>query len=106
MCQKIKRDAFFCNIISGENDEMVKLYDLTDLCKDKIVSGENPFTVPVGLLCHRVARNLRTSGQRRNADSRAMFENCLRLLDDSKHCQVGVKICPIFLEGLPICNVL
>ncbi|RUS90966.1 hypothetical protein EGW08_001270 [Elysia chlorotica] len=74
-------------LYKSENDEMVKLYDLTDLCKDKIVTGENPFTVPVGLLCHRVARNLRTSGQRRNADSRAMFENCLRLLDDTKYCQ-------------------
>ncbi|GFS03137.1 erythroid differentiation-related factor 1-like [Elysia marginata] len=71
----------------SENDEMVKLYDLTDLCKDKKEAEENPFTVPVGLLCHRVAGNLRTSGQRRNADSKAMFENCLRLLDDTKYCQ-------------------
>ncbi|GFN84148.1 erythroid differentiation-related factor 1-like, partial [Plakobranchus ocellatus] len=74
-------------LYKSENDEMVKLYDLTNLCKDKIVTGENPFTVPVGLLCHRVARNLKFSGQRRNADSRAMFENCIRLLDDSKYCQ-------------------
>ena len=30
---------------AGENDEMVKLYNLTDLCKDKIITAENPFTV-------------------------------------------------------------
>ena len=67
---------------------MVKLYDLTDYCKNEIDEGDNPFTVPVGLLCYRVGRNLKMSGQRRSADSRAMLENCLRLLDDTKHSQV------------------
>jgi len=75
-------------LYKSENDEMVKLYDLTDYCKGEIIEGDNPFTVPVGLLCYRVGRNLKVSGQRRSADSRAMLENCLRLLDESKHSQM------------------
>ena len=68
---------------------MVKLYDLTDHCQNEMGEGDNPFTVPVGLLCYRVGRNLKVTGQRRSADCRALLENCLRLLDDSKHSQVG-----------------
>ncbi|KAH9489661.1 hypothetical protein Btru_056271 [Bulinus truncatus] len=75
-------------LYKSENDDMVKLYDLTDYCQSEISEGDNPFTVPVGLLCHRVGSNLKRSGQRRLADARAMFENCLRLLDDTKHAQV------------------
>ncbi|XP_005109257.2 uncharacterized protein LOC101857061 [Aplysia californica] len=75
-------------LYKGDDDEMVKLYDLTDYCKSQIVEGDNPFTVPVGLLCHRVGTKLKMSGQRRSADSRAMLENCLRLLDDTKHSEV------------------
>ncbi|CAL1540361.1 unnamed protein product, partial [Lymnaea stagnalis] len=75
-------------LYKSQNDEMVKLYDLTDYCKNEIAEGDNPFTVPVGLLCHRVGRNLKRSGQRRMADARAMFENCLRLLEETKHAQV------------------
>ncbi|XP_059139586.1 erythroid differentiation-related factor 1-like [Physella acuta] len=75
-------------LYKSENDDMVKLYDLTDYCKNEIMEGDNPFTVPVGLLCHRVGSNLKRTGQRRMADARAMFENCLRLLDDAKHAQV------------------
>lgn len=71
---------------------MVKLYDLTDYCKNEIMEGDNPFTVPVGLLCHRVGSNLKRTGQRRMADARAMFENCLRLLDDAKHAQVRTPV--------------
>uniref|UniRef100_A0A2C9M859 Erythroid differentiation-related factor 1 n=1 Tax=Biomphalaria glabrata TaxID=6526 RepID=A0A2C9M859_BIOGL len=75
-------------LYKSENDDMVKLYDLTDYCKNEISEGDNPFTVPVGLLCHRVGTNLKRSGQRRMADARAMFENCLRLLDETKHAQI------------------
>ncbi|CAG5124331.1 unnamed protein product, partial [Candidula unifasciata] len=75
-------------LYKSENDDMVKLYDLTDYCKNEISEGDNPFTVPVGLLCHRVGRNLIRSKQRRTADVRAMFENCVRLLDENKHAQV------------------
>lgn len=82
-----------CACAQGENDDMVKLYDLTDYCKNEISEGDNPFTVPVGLLCHRVGRNLIRTNQRRTADVRAMFENCVRLLDENKHAQVGVSLC-------------
>ncbi|BFY97316.1 hypothetical protein BsWGS_00355 [Bradybaena similaris] len=75
-------------LYKSENDDMVKLYDLTDYCKNEISEGDNPFTVPVGLLCHRVGRNLIRTNQRRTADVRAMFENCVRLLDENKHAQV------------------
>lgn len=84
-------------ICAGERDDMVKLYDLTDHCKNEMLEGDNPFTVPVGLLCYRVGRNLKVSGQRRSADARAMLENCLRLLDENKHEEVVVVIDVVYV---------
>jgi hypothetical protein len=40
--------------VTGKDDEVVKLYDLTSLCTDVIdEKGPNPFTVPVAMLLYR-----------------------------------------------------
>ena len=95
---------------AGHGDDVVKLYDLTTLCDlDSGGDGDgggargapgasgargqdNPFTVPVGVLLYRVARNmLHSSSRRRGNDAtiRTLLKNCLLLLDSRAHPQVG-----------------
>ncbi|XP_041369063.1 erythroid differentiation-related factor 1-like [Gigantopelta aegis] len=72
------------------DDDVVKLYDLTALCGEgKTDRCQNPFTVPVGILLYRVARNMRQSADRKSmATIRELLENSLLLLDEDKHSQV------------------
>ncbi len=46
---------------SGHGEDIVKLYDLSTLCSEYLENDKNanPFTVPVGILLYRVARNMR-----------------------------------------------
>ncbi|XP_050399399.1 erythroid differentiation-related factor 1 [Patella vulgata] len=75
-------------LYKDSNDDVVKLYDLTTLCEGEVDHG-NPFTVPVGILLYRVARNLRkNTGRKKTATIRKLLENCLLLLDEDKHSQV------------------
>jgi len=48
----------------------------------------NPFTVPVGILLYRVARNMRMHGRQKSNIVRSLLEKCLLLLDAVKHAQV------------------
>ncbi|XP_026677661.1 erythroid differentiation-related factor 1-like [Diaphorina citri] len=44
-----------CISLKGKNEEVVKLYDLTSLCSEELVStSQNPFTVPVAMLLYRL----------------------------------------------------
>ncbi|ESO95111.1 hypothetical protein LOTGIDRAFT_232201 [Lottia gigantea] len=75
-------------LYKDSNDDVVKLYDLTTLCEGEEVKS-NPFTVPVGILLYRVARNLcNQSGRKKTATIRRLLENSLLLLDEDKHSQV------------------
>ena len=78
--------------IAGHGDDVVKLYDLTDLCGDVTsVPSTNPFTVPVGILLYRVARNMRqNAGRKKSGTIRTLLENCLLLLDRETHSQVRI----------------
>ena len=74
---------------SGYDDDFIKLYDLTTLCShlaDDVTT--NPFTVPVGILLYRVARNMRMHGRQKSNIVRSLLEKCLLLLDAVKHAQV------------------
>ena len=75
------------------DDDVVKLYDLTALCGEgKTDRCQNPFTVPVGILLYRVARNMRqTAGTKNVSTIRALLENSLLLLDEEKHPQVRIS---------------
>jgi hypothetical protein len=65
----------------------VKLYDLTTLCSDNV--NDSPFTVPLGMLLYRVARNMwQQECRKKRATIRTLLENCLLLLDEEKHSQV------------------
>ena len=78
--------------VSGSDDDVVKLYDLTALCDSSQASNENPFTVPIGMLLYRVARNIWTNFRHRKAPViRTLLENCLFLLDQEKHSQVKIS---------------
>ena len=76
-------------IVTGADEDVVKLYDLSSLADGAECSDmtENPFTVPLGMLLYRVARNLWQS-KRKKATIRMLLETCLVLLDDDKHSQV------------------
>ncbi|ELT97340.1 hypothetical protein CAPTEDRAFT_225050 [Capitella teleta] len=78
-------------LFKGHGDEVVKLYDLSTLCSDVVSEPQmNPFTIPVGILLYRVARNMRESSgwKKRSATIRTLLENALRLLQPQKHSQI------------------
>ncbi|VDN55808.1 unnamed protein product [Dracunculus medinensis] len=77
-----------------ENESMLRLWDLTPLCGDLLDdSTANPFTLSVGMLIYKVARNLmRRSAHKRpkriaNAAYR-LLNVCLGIIDRNKHPQV------------------
>lgn len=103
-------------LFKGKNDDVVKLYDLTTLCKnrsncnatdnvnddndddddddgvDNDGKHENPFTVPVAMLLYTVARNMKNSTEkitRKKAGSiKILLENCIKLLSKEKFPQI------------------
>ena len=81
--------------MTGHGDEVVKLYDLTTLCGDTIDSDNvNPFTVPVGILLYRVARNMQLNHVKRKSGTiQTLLNKCLLLLDRKSHPQVGMCVC-------------
>lgn len=83
---------FICNIcLLGEDDDVVKLYDLTSLCSDvSEEKGQNPFTVPVAMLLYRVARNMKYSSDyhRHQGTIRMLLKNCVQLLVKEKYPQI------------------
>lgn len=84
----------------AHDGDIVKLYDLTTLCcndddDDAKTSEpvENPFTIPVGVLFYRLARNLRIRQKCPSRGKKAMvvrqlLQNSLLLLEPCKHYQV------------------
>jgi len=84
----------FFQWISGHDDDFIKLYDLTTLCSNLVDdTTTNPFTVPVGILLYRVARNMRMQGRQKSNIVRSLLEKCLLLLDAVKHAQVTDHEC-------------
>ncbi|KAL3863890.1 hypothetical protein ACJMK2_005617 [Sinanodonta woodiana] len=77
-------------LYKGVNDDVVKLYDLTTLCSDtQGAQDENPFTVPIGMLLFRVARNMwQNQGKRKDATIRTLLESCLFLLNKEIYSEV------------------
>ncbi|KAF6198904.1 hypothetical protein GE061_006927 [Apolygus lucorum] len=78
-------------LFKGTNEDAVKLYDLTSLCSDTMRDKEqNPFTVPVGMLLYRVARNMMATGTTpgQNNTLRTVLKNCISLLSKEKYPQI------------------
>lgn len=78
-------------LFKGKNDDVVKLYDLTTLCKDEQVD-KNPFTVPVGMLLYTVAKNIKGSTKVMTPKAagciKSLLENCIKLLPKEKYPQI------------------
>ncbi|CAG9540507.1 unnamed protein product [Cercopithifilaria johnstoni] len=80
----------------GDNDRepMFRLWDLTPLCGDLLEdSTANPFTLSVGILIYKVARNLmrRSAHRRPKRIANAVFRLlnvCLGIIDRKKHPQI------------------
>jgi len=87
-------DVLCCVVLlSGHDDDIVKLYDLTTLCATMMDDvHDNPFTVPVGVLLYRVARNMHEINPQKSNVICALLKNCLDLLDVNKHAQV-IRVC-------------
>ncbi|BET01607.1 Chromosome 10 open reading frame 137 [Nesidiocoris tenuis] len=78
-------------LFKGTNEDAVKLYDLTSLCSDTMRDKEqNPFTIPVGMLLYRVARNMMATGLSpgQNNTIRTVLKNCISLLSKEKYPQI------------------
>lgn len=80
-------------LFKGKNDDICKLYDLTNLCSnDSESDDQNPFTVPVAMLLYTVARNMKNSSEKitpKKAGSiKALLENCIKLLPKEKYPQI------------------
>ncbi|XP_077861781.1 erythroid differentiation-related factor 1-like, partial [Saccoglossus kowalevskii] len=76
-------------LFKGNNDDVVKLYDLTSLCSENDVNNtwDNPFAVPVALLLYNVAKNMKQSNDRDWSTISQLLKNCLSLLDKDKNPQ-------------------
>ena len=91
LCQSFDvASVTFCYISrAGYDDDFIKLYDLTTLCSNLVDDRTtNPFTVPVGIMLYRIARNMRMHGRQKSNIVRSLLEKCLLLLDAVKHAQV------------------
>lgn len=115
-------------LFKGRNDDVVKLYDLTSLCRNEgyereettaeaststsendSSKDENPFTVPVAMLLYRVARNMKNSTERincRQAGSiKALLENCIKLLPKEKYPQIVTSSYYLMSDLLVPCGI-
>ncbi|XP_032221918.1 erythroid differentiation-related factor 1 isoform X2 [Nematostella vectensis] len=73
-------------LYKGNDSEVVKLYDLTSICEERDGNNyQNLFTVPVGMLFFRVAKNMmkqRRLNSREQGTVRLLLDNCLTLIEE------------------------
>ncbi|XP_063698705.1 erythroid differentiation-related factor 1 [Culicoides brevitarsis] len=78
-------------LFKGRNDDVVKLYDLTTLCKGEAVD-KNPFTTPVAMLLYSVAKNIKektiTMTPKTAGCIKSLLDNCIKLLPKEKYPQI------------------
>ncbi|XP_055603523.1 erythroid differentiation-related factor 1-like [Uranotaenia lowii] len=93
-------------LFKAKNDDVVKLYDLTTLCKNnepqepvetndttnEDESNQNPFTIPVAMLLYTVARNMKNSTEGISATKagaiKTLLDNCIKLLPKERYPQI------------------
>ena len=74
-------------LFKGKNEDVVKLYDLTSLCSEK-EDVKNPFTIPVGMLLYRVARNMKHTSDRQPGTIRMLLKNSIKLLPEGEYPEI------------------
>jgi len=81
----------FIHEITGKNDDVIKLYDLTTLCSESLTDNLNPCVVPVAILLYRVAckskHNLEDRKLYNPVTIQLLLNICLQL-DKTKYPQV------------------
>ncbi|XP_045047464.1 erythroid differentiation-related factor 1 isoform X5 [Desmodus rotundus] len=78
-------------LFKASGSDIVKLYDLTTLCEETEDKYQNPFTMPVAILLHKVACNMmmkKNQNKKHYGTIRTLLLNCLKLLDKSRHPQI------------------
>lgn len=82
--------------ITGQNNKIIKFYDLTSLCPKSLVEGKNPFNVPVAMLLFRVVCKskdyLKDDKQLCSDNINILVNVCLQMLNKTKHSQVMNKL--------------
>ena len=79
--------------MSGHRSDVVKLYDLTDLCDSSVPNqGVTPFTIPVAMLLYRVGRRMHLNGKlpHQLPQIKTLLQTSLQLLDETEHAEVSV----------------
>lgn len=78
-------------LFKGKNDDVVKLYDLTTLCKGEEMD-KNPFTTPVAMLLYSVAKNIKEKTKIMTPKAagciKSLLDNCIKLLPKEKYPQI------------------
>lgn len=102
-------------LYKGDDDDVVRLYDLTVLCDAPSRSGnsttdtlppKNPFAHPVAMLLYRIALRLtqEKTGDRDNHAIRSLLMNALQLMDKESHRDIATSAA-LLLAGLPASGV-
>uniref|UniRef100_A0A2S2PJZ7 Erythroid differentiation-related factor 1 n=1 Tax=Schizaphis graminum TaxID=13262 RepID=A0A2S2PJZ7_SCHGA len=87
-------------LFKGDNDDIVKFYDLSSLCSESLVEeyceGQNLFTIPVAMLLYHVALNLKYNPIDEMATNTAtiqiLLNNCLKLLNKTKYPHIVISV--------------
>ena len=78
-------------LYKAKGDDIVKLYDLSSICKGSNVNANetNPFSVPVAMLCFKVAQKLYEEGNAANRSTiYTLLKNCLPLIPVNSYHQM------------------
>lgn len=82
----------FIHLITGKNDNMIYVHDLTTFFSGSLIDNPNPFTVPVTGLLYHIACKLKNNpedGKLYNSVTIInLLMNCLKLLNKTKYPQV------------------
>eukprot|EP01103_Thecamoeba_quadrilineata_P014187 TRINITY_DN4158_c0_g1_i1.p1 TRINITY_DN4158_c0_g1~~TRINITY_DN4158_c0_g1_i1.p1 ORF type:complete len:1108 (-),score=222.37 TRINITY_DN4158_c0_g1_i1:93-3062(-) len=94
-------------LFKGADEDVMKLYDLTDLCEAN--EYRNPFTHHVAMLLFRLAKNLSSMKKKDTTKILMLLINCLQLIDpaegptvfSSVHCMIADIFLTKSTEGSP-----
>ncbi|XP_033119486.1 erythroid differentiation-related factor 1-like isoform X2 [Anneissia japonica] len=86
-------------LFKGNNDDVIKLYDLSSLYEDSTQRGKNPFVMPVALLLYKVARNMSISDPSKRNVICKLLTNCIELLEETGQDNTEIMAAATFLLG-------
>ncbi|XP_071947219.1 erythroid differentiation-related factor 1-like [Antedon mediterranea] len=84
-------------LFKGNNDDVIKLYDLSSLSEDSIQRGKNPFVMPVILLLFKVAKNMSASDPNKRSVICKLLRNCISLLEETGQANTEIMAAATYL---------